>query len=114
MSKTSKFQQISKDVYFFHVRPLEKTLIKVPLRGAFYYTEKLVPAQRGGKTYAVRFNKKTNKLEYALSKCSKKDNFNRKIGRMISAGRLHVGKEVKEFTAYNLEEFANFIYGYKH
>ena len=43
---------------------------------------------RGILTVAYRYNSEKKLIEYALSFCSPKDRFSKKIGRKISSGRL--------------------------
>lgn len=52
-------------------------------------------ASHGGYTIAYRVIKDANAVEYSIARCSKKDNFNKKMGRMISTGRLMQGVNKK-------------------
>lgn len=58
-------------VKFFHVRD-------------FDFDGKILP---GGATYAFR-ELEPGKIEYAVAYCNRKDNFNKRIGRIKSEGRL--------------------------
>lgn len=43
-------------------------------------------------TVAWRYNDEARVVEAAVSRCSKRDQFNKKIGRMVSTGRLIKGE----------------------
>jgi len=43
---------------------------------------------RGGKTEAIIYKKKNKRvLAHTLARCSERDNYNKKLGRMIAVGR---------------------------
>lgn len=44
--------------------------------------------EKGGATIAYEFNPDTRQAQYAVAKCSTRDNYCKKIGRDIAQGRL--------------------------
>jgi len=48
-------------------------------------------SSRGGFTVAYRAVPEDNHVEYSVAVCSDRDNFNKKLGRDIAAGRLTRG-----------------------
>ena len=43
----------------------------------------------GKKPFTVAFRRNGNHVDFAFAYCSPRDNFNRKLGRMIAEGRLN-------------------------
>ena len=63
----------------------------------------------GGATIA--FREAGNGIEYALSYCAPRDNFNRKVGREISIGRLNSGGKtfVGEMSVESFEAILDYV-----
>lgn len=74
-------------------------------------------ANNKGTTVAYRFNDEANVIEYATSKVGKKDQFNRRIGRAVTTGRLNAAQtNVVPYTAFpdakpTYKNIAEFFYG---
>lgn len=70
-------------VRYLHFRVFEETTV-VEEDGSEYETD--VPAARGGAT--VAYVPEGHGFRYSVAYCSENDNFNRRIGRAVSKGRL--------------------------
>jgi len=64
--------------YFFHLRMLTEDGCNI--------------SPMGGVTAAFRYNDVGNEITYALSVCSEKDNFEKRVGRIKAEGRLNSPK----------------------
>lgn len=65
-------------------------------------------SSRGGMTVAYRPG--DGFVEYSIAQCSSKDNFNKKLGRDIAAGRLEVGS-ARQIIEMNEEQFRDYMFG---
>ena len=66
------------------------------------------PASRGGFTVAYR-EVDGGTVEYCVAQCSTRDNFNKKLGREIAAGRL-TNSNLQFVMQADLKEFRNYMY----
>lgn len=56
-----------------------------------------VLSARGGVTFAYQLSEDGTQVAVAKARCNDTDNFDKRIGREISSGRLKVGKDVQVF-----------------
>ena len=83
-----------KNIQYIHRRPSSKTTAG--------------PASHGGYTIAYRETDK-NCIEYNVAMCSTRDNFNKKLGREIAAGRL-IDNKYNAVVNLTVEEFRHIMY----
>lgn len=63
---------------------------------------------RGGETYAYRAIA-PNRVEYAVARCSDKDNFVKRFGRTIAAGRL-ASPNYRQVWEGSVEQFKGIVF----
>ncbi len=64
------------------------------------------PTTRGGVTVAYVFNPEMDQVDHwAYARCSSKDNFCRKTGRIIAEGRLHSPRQSRKILPCSEKAF---------
>ena len=86
-------------IHFFHIRK---------------YNAWGEPKNNAGTTIAAKIDAGLNGILYTKARCSKRDNFCKKIGREIAAGRLNCNKGLNFYQGTDFRAFKTFLFGEKH
>lgn len=89
----------NKGIHFFHIR-------KYNMWGE--------PKNNCGYTVAAKVDPNLNGIFYVKARCSKKDNFSKKIGREVAAGRLACNKHLEFYNSTDFRAFKAFLFGEQH
>lgn len=56
------------------------------------------PSSKGGLTVAYCYDEESKQVDFAVAKCCKRDNFNKRLGRTIACNRLLSPKKHTSFS----------------